>query len=67
MLSKAQVIDGICEINQSARRDWLDLFDLATLKRYLQHLHWMLEPRGPESRWERPGETPAVITRTPED
>jgi hypothetical protein len=67
MLSKMQIIDGILQINQSARREWLALFDLGALRRYFEHLQWMLEPRGRSSRWERPGETPAIVAYTPQD
>jgi hypothetical protein len=67
MLSKVQLIEGIQEVNQSARRDWLDLFDVTALKRYLDHLNWMLGPRGGHSPWERPNETRAMLTRQPVD
>ena len=30
------------------------------LRRYLDHLHLTLEPRGLESRWRRPGDTAAL-------
>ncbi len=63
MISKSQIIDAIQQLNRSARRDWLDTFALPALRRYLDHLEVTLEPRG--SVWVRPGETRAVITRTP--
>ncbi len=63
MISKAQIIDAIQQLNRSARRDWLDMFALPALRRYLDHLEVTLEPRG--SVWVRPDETPAVITRNP--
>ena len=65
MQSKAQVIDRILQINPSARQEWLDLFEVSALRRYLDHLEFALEPRGPDSVWLRDGETPAVVTRAP--
>ncbi len=64
-MSKEQIIDGIQEINRSARPEWLSLFDTAALRRYLDHLQRTLEPRGGHSVWVRPNETPAIITRQP--
>ena len=49
MQSKAQVIDGILQINPSARQEWLDLFEVSALRRYLDHLQFALEPRGPDT------------------
>jgi hypothetical protein len=60
MLNKLQVIEGIREINPTARLDWLGRFDLGALRRYLEHLEVTLEPRG--TCWERCGDTPAVVT-----
>ena len=65
MQSKAQVIDGILQINPSARQEWLDLFEVSALRRYLDHLQVALEPRGADSVWLRDGETPAVVIRAP--
>jgi len=64
-LNKQQVIDGIQQINQSARRDWLEVFDIFALRRYLDHLQRTLEPRGGGSHWIRPGDTPAIVTKHP--
>ena len=65
MLSKKQLIDGIQQINRSARRDWLEVFDIYALRRYLDHLQRTLEPRGGHSIWIRPGDTRAVVTKHP--
>jgi hypothetical protein len=65
MPSKAQLIASIMEINPSASQQWLDLFDVSALRRYLDHLQHALEPRGRGSIWLRDGETPAVVTRRP--
>ena len=62
-MSKAHIIDGILQLNRSARRDWLDTFAKPALRRYLDHLEVTLEPRG--TIWTRQGETPAVVTREP--
>lgn len=67
MLSKTQIIDMIQQFNQSAHREWLDLFDAASLRRYLDHLQWSLKPRGRDSVWIRQGDTPAALTRQPQD
>lgn len=67
MLSKSQLIEGIQQLNRSAQRDWLDLFDASALRRYLDHLHWMLGPRNGNNAWMRPDETRAVLTRRPMD
>jgi hypothetical protein len=65
MLSKQQVIDGITQINRSARRDWLEIFDIFALRRYLDHLQRTLEPRGGHSTWIRLGDTRAIVTKHP--
>ena len=65
MLNKTQTITAIQEINRSASRDWLDFFEVSALRHYLDHLQQTLQPRGGESVWVRPGETPAVVTRRP--
>ncbi len=65
MISKAQIISAIQQINGSARKEWLDFFTSHTLLRYLDRLELTLEPRGRRSGWVRRGETPAIVTRTP--
>ncbi len=65
MISKAKLIDSIQQINRSANRDWLDLFDVSDLRHYLDHLQQTLEPRGAGSVWLRPSESSAVVTRRP--
>jgi hypothetical protein len=67
MLSKDQIIAGIQQINRSAQQEWLSLFDVSALRRYLDHLQRTLEPRGGHSVWVRPNETAAVMTREPAD
>jgi hypothetical protein len=65
MISKPKIIDAIQQINQSARRDWLDTFAESALHRYLHRLELTLGPRGRQSTWIRHHETPAVVTRAP--
>jgi len=65
MQSKAQLIDSILQLNGSAKQEWLDLFDVSALQRYLDHLQHALEPRGADSFWLRDAETPAIVTRKP--
>jgi hypothetical protein len=64
-MSKSQLIDEIQQINRSAGRDWLVLFDIAALRSYLDHLQVAIEPRGGSSVWVRRAETPAIITHVP--
>lgn len=67
MLTKAQLIEAIHQINHSARAEWLSLFEAGALRRYFEHLQWQLEPRGRDSVWVREGDTPAILTRQPLD
>ena len=63
MLTKDRLIDLIRETNTSPSREWLDQFRTDQLQSYLEHLDMTLEPRGRNSRWARPGDTPAVVWR----
>jgi len=65
MGTKAQLIDAIQQINRSAPREFLDLFDLDALRHYYEHLQRTVEPRGGHSTWTRLGDTPAIVTRQP--
>ena len=64
MLSKNQVIDAISRLNPTAPIQWLAGFDLASLRRYYEHLLITLEPRGSRG-WVRPTGTAASVTRRP--
>ena len=66
MLTKPQLIQSIQAINISAREDWLAMFEVAALNRYLDHLQITLEPRGAASRWVRPNDAPVIVTRRPD-
>lgn len=65
MQSKNQIIESIQQMNRSATRDWLNMFEIGALRTYLDHLQVTLEPRGGSSVWTRPGDTPAVVTTEP--
>jgi hypothetical protein len=63
MLDKNHLIDLILKSNPGCSRDWLDQFSADQLRSYLDHLEITMEPRGRNSRWARPGDTPAVVWR----
>ena len=64
MLTKNQVIDAISRLNPTAPINWLAGFDLASLRRYYEHLLITLEPRGSRG-WVRDNGSRAVVTRRP--
>lgn len=61
-MSREQVIDRIVTINTSATAAFLDRFGTASLHRYLEHLDVASGPRGRNSSWQRPGDSPAIVT-----
>ena len=63
MLTKDRLIELIRETNSSPSREWLMAFRTDQLQSYLDHLDMTHEPRGRQSRWARPGDTPAVVWR----
>ncbi|MEE2681346.1 MAG: hypothetical protein VX641_03135 [Planctomycetota bacterium] len=63
MIEKNRLIELIQETNQSSTREWLEQFDQADLRLYLDHLDITREPRGGSSSWTRRGDTPAVVWR----
>ncbi len=65
MLNRLQIIEQIRQINPSADQSWLEDFQDASLRHYLDHLQITTEPRGGESFWIRMGETAAAVTRRP--
>jgi hypothetical protein len=62
-LSREQVVDQILTINRSATADYLSQFGEPQLNNYLDHLINTQGPRGRDSRWDRPGDAPAIMTR----
>lgn len=62
-LTREQVVDQILTINRSATADYLAQFAEPQLNTYLDHLINTQAPRGRGSRWDRPGDAPAIMTR----
>ena len=51
--------------NPSATESYLGTFSDRSLTSYLAHLDTVGQPRG--GRWERPGDTPAIVVRETAD
>lgn len=66
-LSREQLLDRIQTINPSAKSAYLVQFRPEALSLYLDHLLHASSPRRTEHSWERPGDTPAIVTRIPGD
>jgi hypothetical protein len=66
-LTREQVVDRIITINPTASTTFLSKFNEQSLGRYLDHLVATSGPRGRNSRWMRPGDSPAIMTREPRD
>ncbi len=62
-LTREQVVDRIITINPTATKDFLDTFNASHLGGYLDHLVAAQRPRGPDSRWSRPNDSPAIMVR----
>ena len=62
-LSREQVVDQIISINRSATAEYLQQFEQRSLDTYLDHLISSQQPRGQHARWDRPGDTPAMMSR----
>ena len=62
-LSREQVVEQIISINRSATAEYLDQFEQRSLDTYLDHLISSQQPRGRHARWDRPGDTPAMMSR----
>lgn len=60
-LTRCQIIDRIMKVNSSATELFLSQFDDDQLRSYLDHLTVANGRRGREARWERRGETPAIV------
>lgn len=63
ILSREQVVDQIISINHSATAEYLEQFEQTSLDTYLDHLLSSQQPRGKNARWDRPGDTPAMMSR----
>ena len=66
-LTREQLLDRIQKINPTAKSEYLVQFRPDALSLYLDHLLHASSPRVAEHSWERPGDTPAIVTRSPGD
>lgn len=64
-LSGLQLVERIMDLNPSATESYLGTFSDRALTSYLAHLETVGQPRG--GRWERPGDTPAIVVRETAD
>ncbi|MCC7390618.1 MAG: hypothetical protein IT431_17865 [Phycisphaerales bacterium] len=64
-LSRLQLVERIMDRNRSATETYLGTFSDRALTSYLAHLDTVGQPRG--GRWERPGDTPAIVVRETAD
>lgn len=62
-LTREQVVDRIIHINPTATAAFLSRFNHESLGKYLDHLVVASGPRGPQSVWRRPGDSPAILAR----
>ena len=60
-LDRAKVVELILGINKTVAVEYLEQFKDRSLRNYLAHLETMAQPRGRGSRWERRGESPALV------
>lgn len=63
--SRAQLMDKILSMNPSATESFLARFSDRALGTYLDHLVAANRPRGRHARWERPGDSPAIMASRP--
>lgn len=66
-LSHPQILERILAINPAANVRYLSAFRPDMLVDYLDHLIATSQPRGREARWQRRGDTPAILMREPEE
>ncbi|MCW5777600.1 MAG: hypothetical protein KIS87_14280 [Phycisphaeraceae bacterium] len=62
-LRREQLMSRILELTGGRSRDFLEGFTDERLADYLERLLASREPRGPDARWIRRGETPAIVGR----
>ncbi|MBX3355148.1 MAG: hypothetical protein KF724_05560 [Phycisphaeraceae bacterium] len=62
MLTKAQLIDSVIELNPGARREWLAQFAADALREYFERLQFAAGPRG-TSRSNGPSRTSRQFSR----
>lgn len=67
-MTRSQVMERIISINPTATVQFLGRFADRALRGYLDHLSVLQAPRGRTSPpWVRPADSPAIVTRSPED
>ncbi|RMH13419.1 MAG: hypothetical protein D6695_03990 [Planctomycetota bacterium] len=64
VLSRGQLIEQILLLNPTASLEFLADFSVHELSQYLNHLLWLEQPRTGEARWSRPGDSPAIMSRS---
>jgi hypothetical protein len=62
-MSKHQLIEQIRQLNRSAAETFLVHFNEQALENYLKRLSLARDGRGRTSRWVRPGDMAATMTR----
>ena len=60
-LDRAKVVELILGINKTVAVEYLEQFKDRSLRNYLAHLETTAQPRGRGSRWERRGDSPALV------
>ncbi len=65
--TKAAALQRILELNPRADVAFLSQFRSGPLETYLAHLESAQIPRGPQARWVRPGDSPAICWREAQD
>lgn len=63
-LTRQQLMDQIMTLNPSATVGYLATFSDQALDRYFEHLQRTTEPRGGTSRWVRPNDSRAIVSRS---
>jgi len=62
-MSKEETIQAIREHNRSVSSDYLVSFKIGDLETYLRRLREIKGKRGPQTRWVRPADHTAAMTR----
>jgi hypothetical protein len=65
--AKAAAVERILALNPRADTGFLSQFGAKPLETYLAHLEAAQIPRGPQARWVRPGDSPAIVWREAQD
>ena len=65
--AKAAAVERILALNPTADTAFLAQFGARSLETYLAHLESAQVPRGPQARWVRPNDSPAIMWREAQD